>query len=140
MQRIQRTLATLVAGTVVAASSGCYSVTVQGGNLDKPVSLSRSTGRQARPVRTFKHESVTWFILGLVPMFTAPGRVSAGADRLSETICRDELRSQGKGIVDLKVTSQNDVMSFALGLLPSVLGIGWLFQPISVVVEGTVVE
>jgi hypothetical protein len=140
MQHMQRTLATLVAGTIVASASGCYSVTVQAGNLDKPVSLSHAMGRQARPVRTFKHESVTWFVLGLVPLFTAPGSFSAGADRLTEAICRDELRSPGKGIVDLKVTTQNDVMSFALGLLPGVLGLGWLFQPISVVVEGTVVD
>jgi hypothetical protein len=140
MQRITRNIASLLAGTILATTTGCYSVTVQGASIDKPVSVSHSIGRRAKPVTTFKKETVTWFILGLVPMFTMPGSVSAGADRLSQAICEDELRRQSKGIIDLKVTTQNDVMSWAMGLIPSIFGLGAIFQPVSVIVEGTVVD
>lgn len=140
MQRITRTIASLMAGTVLASTTGCYAVTVQGANIDKPVSVSHNTGRRTRPVSTFRKESVTWHLLGLVPLFTMPGGVSAGADRLVQAVCEEQLGRNGKGIADLKVTTQNDVMSFFCGLIPNLVGLGALFQPTSVIVEGTVVE
>lgn len=144
MTNFKKAMVAGLCATMISPLTGCYSMTVQAADIAKPVSISRSTGTNAKAVRSFRHESVSWWVIGLVPMFTFPGvsgvNFMTPADKLTSEVLQRELQQGGNGVADLTVTTQQDVMSFLLGAVVGLIPFGGLVRPMSVVVEGKIVQ
>jgi hypothetical protein len=93
----------------------------------------------------------TWYALGLVPVATVPGAPKAmtPADQLIKSVLTEELNKGGDGIINLRVTQQYNVISFATTVILIAVGqvipivgtfISSLVQPFGVIVEGDVVS
>jgi hypothetical protein len=140
---LKKCIAGLVAGAMMTSLTGCYSITVQATDIAKPVSVSHSIGRSAKPTAEFRRETVSWWLLGLVGLFTVPGGAipfMTAPDKVTSKVLEEELRRGGKGVVDLSITTQMDVISWALGTVVAIIPFGGLVRPMSVVVEGKVVD
>lgn len=144
MSKFKQALVAGLCATMISPLAGCYAMTVQATDIDKPVSISHSTGTRAKTTRSFRHESVSWWVISLVPVLTFPSASGVGfmtsADKLTSEVLKTELQHGGSGVQDLTVTSQQDVLSFVLGAVASVIPFGGLIRPMSVIIEGKVVQ
>lgn len=117
--------------------------------------MSSTVGRPATIVRHFRHELVTWYLGGIVPIATVPGSDNPWmpADKLVMALIHKEIVLDGDGVVNLRITQALTLTSLGLHLVPTGAialipgsspwtagAFAFAFQPITVTVEGDVVR
>lgn len=146
-RKIKHMTRALVAAALLASTTGCYALGLNAQGMAKPVSMTANVGRASKVVRHFKHNMVTWYGFGLIPLATVPGPVPTWtpADKLVVKLLQDELAKGGDGVANLRVVQQYNIISIVAMIIPNFIPVvGSLItlavQPIDVIVEGDIVS